>query len=102
MLATLSIWPYGKESLSGDVAKALQLIEESGLSYGIHAMGTNIEGEWDEVMSLIKRCRDTLLETNDRIGLIVVIDEEREATDQMAYKVGSVERKLGKTLRRAM
>lgn len=102
MLATLSIWPSGKESPSRDVAKALQLIEESGLSYGIHAMGTNIEGEWDEVMSLIKKCRDALLETNNRIGLIVVIDEKKGPTDQMTYKVRSVERRLGKTLKKAI
>lgn len=94
MIATFSIWPYGKEHLSEDVAKVLKLIEESGLSYQFHSMGTNIEGEWDQVMDLIKRCREKLREDNNRIGLMILIDDKKEGADQLDYKVKSAKEKL--------
>jgi len=95
MIAAFTIWPYGKEkSLSKDIAEALKLIKESGLSYKFHSMGTNIEGEWDQVMNLIKKCREKLLEAINRIGMTIVIDEKKGATDQITYKVKSVEEKL--------
>lgn len=97
MLVAFSIWPYGKEHLSEEITKVQKLIEESGLTYEFHSMATNIEGDWDEVMNLIKKCRDKLIETNNRIGLTIIIDDKKGATDQISYKVKSVAQKLEKT-----
>jgi uncharacterized protein (TIGR00106 family) len=94
MIVTFTIWPYGKKHLSGDIAKVIKLIEESKLPHHFHSMGTNIEGEWSEVMDLIKRCRDKLLETNNRIGLSILIDDKKGAIDQISHKVISVKEKL--------
>jgi len=95
MITEFSIMPVGKEgSLSRDVAEAIKIINESGLRYQLGPMGTSIEGEWDEVMAVIKGCRDKLLETSNRVYLIIKIDDRKGATDQIMQKVKSVEEKL--------
>ncbi len=97
MIAEFSIMPVGKgESLSKDVAEALKLVEESGLPYVFGPMGTSVEGQWDEVMNLIKKCRNKLLESSNRIYLTIKIDERTGATNQLTGKVKSVKEKLGK------
>ena len=67
MLADFSIMPVGKgESLSKFVAQAIELIIESGLPHHIGPMSTTIEGPWDEVMALIKKCRNKMLASRNR------------------------------------
>ena len=57
MLAEFSITPVGAgESVSRYVAKCLKIVEESGLDYKMNPMGTVVEGDFDEVISLISRC----------------------------------------------
>jgi len=95
MITEFSIMPVGKgESLSGDVAKAVKIVRESGLNYQLGPMGTSIEGEWDEVMAVIKRCRDKLLETSNRVYLVIKIDDRKGTRNQIVQKVKSVEEKL--------
>jgi uncharacterized protein (TIGR00106 family) len=101
VLAEFSIMPVGKgESLSKDIAQVIGVIDESGLPYDFGPMGTTVEGEWDEVMALIKKGRDKLLQTSNRIYITIRIDERKGAKDKIIGKVKSVEDKLGKHLRR--
>ena len=82
-------------SLSAHVAEALNLIRESGLPYEFHSMGTNIEGEWDEIMALIRRCQDRLFEMGAvRLSTSLKISERRDRPYHMKQKVDSVERLL--------
>ena len=63
MLMEFSISPVGKGvSLSKDVAKAVKIVMASGLPHENNPMGTVVEGEWDELMALVKKCRDELLQ----------------------------------------
>ena len=95
MIAEFSIVPIGVgESLSAHVAQAFEVIESSGVAYEHHAMGTNLEGEWDEVMDVIKACRDRLLETSNRVTLSIKIDDRRGAVDRLVQKVDSARRKM--------
>lgn len=95
MIAEFSIIPVGKgESLSPYVAKAFKIIETSGVKYEHHAMGTNLEGDWDEVLSVIKACRDQLLESADRVSLSVKIDDRKGVTDRLSKKVRSAQEKM--------
>ncbi len=97
MLVQFSMVPLGKDvSLSKYVAKVIKIVDESGLSYKMHAMGTIVEGEWDEIMNLIKKCREALLEEVDRLLIEIKIDERKGATGRIEGKVLSVEKKLGK------
>lgn len=57
VLLEFSMSPLGKgESVGEYVARSLEIIDQSGLDYRLHAMGTVVEGEWDEVFAVVKRC----------------------------------------------
>src|SRR5256885_13999907 len=57
MIAAFSITPLGTgDSVSSSVADAVRLVRDSGLPNETNAMFTNVEGEWDEVMALLKEC----------------------------------------------
>jgi uncharacterized protein (TIGR00106 family) len=95
MIVEFSIIPIGQgESLSPYVAEAFKIIESSGIAHEYHAMGTNLEGDWDQVMAVIKACRDRLLETSGRVSLSIKIDERMGATNRLAHKVDSARRKI--------
>jgi uncharacterized protein (TIGR00106 family) len=99
MLAEFSIFPIGEgESLSKYVARSLKLIDESGLAYRINPMGTVVEGEWDEVMELIKKCHHAILEDTQRVTCSIKIDDRKGKTDALERKIKSVEEKVGKEL----
>jgi uncharacterized protein (TIGR00106 family) len=95
MIAEFSIVPIGVgESLSAHVARAFEVIESSGVAYERHAMGTNLEGDWDEVMAVIKACRDRLLETSNRVSLSIKIDDRVGVTDGLRRKVESAKQRM--------
>ena len=96
VIVEISFVPLGVgTSLSAYVAEVLSLIRESGLLYEFHSMGTNIEGEWDEVMALIRRCQDHLFEMGaPRVSTSLKISERRDKPYHMKQKVASVEKIL--------
>jgi uncharacterized protein (TIGR00106 family) len=101
MLANVSIFPLGKgESVGKYVAEALDEIDKSGLDYRLTAMGTIIEGEWDDVMALVKRVRTRLLKSVGRVYLSLTIDERSDKRRRIEAKVKSVEEQLGKNLKK--
>ncbi len=101
MLAEFSIVPLDKgESLSEYVSKILDLVDESGLEYRLTPMGTIVEGDWDEVMGLIKECHHTMREHSDRIETKIIIDDRKGAENRISGKIESVENKLGKELKK--
>ncbi len=100
MVVNFSIIPIGKESsLSAKVAEILTIVCESGIDYKLHAMGTILEGDWDEIMRLIKKCHKKILKDSDRVLTTITIDDRKGRTGRIAGKVKSVERKLSKKLK---
>lgn len=97
LIADISIIPLGVGlSLSPYVAVCERVLTEAGLQPRLHANGTDVEGDWDEVMTALKRCHQALhamgvprIATNLRLGTRV----DREAS--MDAKIASVEEKLG-------
>lgn len=101
MLAQFSIVPLGTGvSVSEYVAKVIKIVDESGIPYKLHAMGTIVEGDWDEVMNLIKKCRDTLMKEVERVVIDIKIDDRKGAVGRIEAKVRSVEEKLGKSVKK--
>ena len=97
MIVDFTIFPTDAgESVSAYVAEVFQIIEGSGLPYEHHAMGTNIEGDWDEVMAVIKACRDRMLERANRISIGIRIDERKDVTDGIKKKVASAVAKMSR------
>ena len=99
MLAEFTIFPIGEGvSLSKYVARSLELIDKSGLPYRINPMGTVVEGEWDEVMELIKKCHQAIREDTERVSTAIKIDDRKGAKGALDKKIKSVEEKVGKEL----
>jgi uncharacterized protein (TIGR00106 family) len=99
MLCQFSISPAGQVSMSSEVAKIIDLIDRSGLMYKTHAMGTIVEGDWDEIMRLIKRCHELMLSNSSRVTTTIMIDDRKDAKDRLAGKVEAVERRLGRKIK---
>jgi uncharacterized protein (TIGR00106 family) len=101
MLAEFTIFPIGKDvSLSKYVARSLKLIDESGLPYRINPMGTVVEGSWDEIMELIKKCHMAILKDTERVSTTIKIDDRKGVTNALEKKVKSVEEKVGRELKK--
>ena len=76
------------------VAAAVRVVRESGLPHETNAMFTNIEGEWDEVMAVVKKAVDVVAEVSPRVGLVLKADIRPGWDGQLAAKVERVERIL--------
>ena len=99
LLAEFSIWPMDKgESVGKYVAKALDVVDKSGLPYKLGPLGTCVEGEWHEVMAVIEKCYEALAADSNRIACTVKMDWRRGRSGRLTAKVESVEKALGRKL----
>jgi uncharacterized protein (TIGR00106 family) len=96
VLVAFSVSPLGGESDSvGDaVARAVRVVRESGLPNETNAMFTLLEGEWDEVMAVVKRAVDAVQAGAPRVGLVLKADIRPGHTGQLQAKVERVEQHL--------
>ncbi len=97
MIVAFSISPAGAGddgSVSEAVAAAVRVVRESGLPNETNAMFTNIEGEWDEVMAVVKQAVDVVAATAPRVGLVLKADIRPGHTGELTGKVDRVERLL--------
>ena len=101
MLVEFSIVPIGLGSSLGDqLAEVLNIVDASGLPYKVNPMGTVIEGEWDEVMKLVKECHETIMKTGERAITTISIDDRKGKPDRIDAKVKSIERRIGRSLKK--
>jgi len=95
MIAEVSLTPIGSGTRVTDaVAKAVRIIRASGLRSQLNPMGTVIEGGWDEVLAVVRRCHDALLEDHERLSILIKIDARRGPQVPMEHKVEAVEERL--------
>jgi uncharacterized protein (TIGR00106 family) len=100
VLLEFSMSPLEKgDSVGVYVARSLEIIEQSGLDYRLHAMGTIIEGEVDEVLAVLKQCLEAMAADCDRVTCTAKLDYRRGHSGRLATKVASVEEKLGRKLK---
>ncbi|MBN2424499.1 MAG: MTH1187 family thiamine-binding protein [Calditrichaceae bacterium] len=100
VIADFSIFPVDKGvSLSPYVARVLTIVDKSGLNYTLHAMGTNLEGEYDQVMKVIGECFHELASDCSRISLSIKIDYRQGMTSRIKSKIDTVNRIAGKRLK---
>ncbi len=88
-------------SFSKYVAQTLDIVDRSGLAYRLTPMGTIVEGEWSELLTLLDRCFANFEGQSDRISLSVKFDYRRDTAGRLESKVRSVEQELGRSLERA-
>ncbi len=98
MIAAFSIAPAGPDdegSYAVAVAEAVRIVRASGLPNETTSMFTSIEGEWDEVMAVIKECVDTMAASHPRVSLVVKADIRPGHTGMISGKVRRIEDLLG-------
>lgn len=100
VLLEFSMSPLGKgESVSPYVARSLEIIDQSGLDYRLNPMGTVLEGEWDQVLGVVRQCFEEMSKDCNRISVTIKIDYRKGAKGRLVSKIESVERILKKQLK---
>ncbi len=95
VLMEFSVTPLGQgESVGPYVTRCVEIVAASGLDYQLHAMGTIVEGELDQVLDLMKRCFEELQPDCSRITCTAKLDYRRGARGRIRSKVESVEEKM--------
>jgi uncharacterized protein (TIGR00106 family) len=101
LLLELSMYPLGKgERVGPFVSRALDIIDKSGLDYRLNSMGTVIEGEWDQVMDVAKKCFDVMKQSSHRIEFTMKGDWRKGLEGRISSKVETVEKSLGRKLKK--
>ncbi len=101
MLIEFSIVPVGTGSSIGDrLAEVLKIVDESGLPYKLNPMGTVVEGEWDDLLRLVKKCHKTVMKREERVVTTISIDDRKNKPNRIEGKVKSIEKRLGKSLKK--
>jgi uncharacterized protein (TIGR00106 family) len=101
VLAEFSMTPLDKgESVGRYVTRCLDVVDRSGLPYRLGPMGTCVEGEWDEVMHVITQCYRRLAEDCARVSISIKLDCRRDKTGRLDSKIESVEKELGRAVRK--
>jgi uncharacterized protein (TIGR00106 family) len=96
MLIAFSVSPLGgeSESVGRAVADAVRVVRESGLPNQTSAMYTELEGDWDEVMDVVKRAVDVVAAQAPRVSLVLKADIRPGHSGQLRSKIERMERYL--------
>ena len=101
VLLEFTISPFDKgESLSEYVARILDIVDKSCVEYRLTPMGTILEGEYDEVMNVVKDCFNELQKDCKRISLSLKIDYRQGNNSRMKSKIDKIETILNRKLKR--
>ena len=95
MLIAFSITPLGTgEGVGEIVAEAVRVVRASGLPNQTDSMFTTIEGDWDEVMAVVKDAVDAVAARAPRVSVVLKADIRPGVTDGLTSKVETIERYL--------
>jgi uncharacterized protein (TIGR00106 family) len=101
LLLEFSMTPLSKgESVGKFVARSLDIIDQSGIDYRLGPMGTCLEGEWDEVMNIVKRCFEAMKKDCTRVTISMKADYREGGSGRLRSKIESVEKQLGRSLKK--
>ena len=100
VLLEFSMTPLDKgESVSEYVARSIDIIDKSGLPYRLNPMGTVIEGEYDEVMDVVRQCFERMSRDCNRISTTIKIDYRKGKSGRLDSKIESVKKRLGRDIK---
>jgi uncharacterized protein (TIGR00106 family) len=99
-LMEFSMIPLDKgASFSDYVSRILTIVDQSGLDYRLNPMGTVVEGQWDDLLSLLTRCFRALEQDSDRISLQVKFDYRKGPGGRIESKIRSVQSKTDRPIK---
>ena len=100
VLLEFSMSPLGKgESVGEYVSRSLDIIDRSGVDYRLNPMGTVLEGDWDEVLSVVRQCLERMRKDCNRICCTIKMDYRKGYSGRLSSKVASVEKHLKRKLK---
>jgi uncharacterized protein (TIGR00106 family) len=100
-LLEFSVTPLGAgDSVGQYVARAVDVVDRSGLDYQLHAMGTVVEGDLDQLLEVLKRAIEAVAADCDRVSVSAKIDYRKDHSGALDAKVASVEKRLGRPLKK--
>ena len=100
VLLEFSMSPLGKgESVSKYVSRSLDIIDKSGVAYRLNPMGTVLEGEWDEVFGVVRKCYERMKKDCNRISCSIKVDFRNGHSGRLVSKVASVEKTLKRSIK---
>jgi uncharacterized protein (TIGR00106 family) len=92
VIIAFSVTPLGVgEGVGHEVAEAVRVVRASGLPNSTDAMFTTVEGDWDEVMGVVKQAVDAVLAVAPRVSMVLKADIRPGVTNAMTSKVETVE-----------
>jgi uncharacterized protein (TIGR00106 family) len=101
MLVEFSVIPMGTGvSVSEYVAECMKIVDASGIDYRLNPMGTVLEGDYDKVMDVVRKCHMRVMEMAPRVFTSIRIDDRKGAAGGLDKKIKSVENKIGKKLKK--
>ena len=99
MLVAFSVAPSGTGRSDGSVhdavAVAVRVVRSSGLPHRTTSMFTEVEGEWDEVMDVVRRATEAVLPFGSRVSLVLKADIRPGRTGEIDAKIERLERAIG-------
>lgn len=100
VLLEFSMSPLGKgESVGKYVSRSLDIIDKSGVDYRLNPMGTVLEGEWDDVMQVVRQCYERMRKDCNRVSCTIKIDYRKGRKGRLSGKTVSVEKRLKRKLK---
>ncbi len=100
VLLEFSMSPLGKgESVGKYVSRSLEIVDKSGVEYRLNPMGTVLEGEWDDVMDVVRQCYERMRKDCNRISCTMKVDFRKGKNGRLSGKVASVEKRLKRKLK---
>ncbi|MDH5741829.1 MAG: MTH1187 family thiamine-binding protein [Nitrospira sp.] len=100
VLLEFSMSPLGKgESVGKYVARSLDIIDKSGVSYRLNPMGTVLEGEWEQVFAVVQKCYERMKKDCNRISCTIKVDYRKGHSGRLRSKVASIEKTLKRSVK---
>jgi uncharacterized protein (TIGR00106 family) len=100
VLLEFSMSPLGKsESVGRYVARSLDIIDKSGVAYRLNPMGTVLEGEWNDVFQVVRKCYERMKKDCNRISCTIKVDYRKGHKGRLDSKVASVEKRLNRKMK---
>ncbi len=100
VLLEFSMSPLGRgESVGQYVARSLDIIDKSGVAYRLNPMGTVLEGEWNDVFQVVRKCYERMKKDCSRISCTIKVDYRKGHKGRLDSKVASVEKRLKRRMK---
>jgi len=101
MLLELSVIPLGRgRSINADIVDLVKIIDASGLDYRLTAAGTIIEGRWDQLMDVARKCHTEMRQKTERVITSMKVDDFADRAGRLTGAIASIEGKLGKPVKK--